>query len=323
MFCDLVGSTELSQRLDPEDLREINRAYQDACKVAIERYDGYVARYMGDGVLAYFGYPQAHEDDAERAIHAGLGVTDEVKALNESVGESHNVDLGVRVGIATGPVVVGDLIGDGASQESAVVGETPNLAARLQSVAEPNRVFISDTTHRVAGAAFDYLELGARELIGFPTPQRIWCVTSSDRASSRFETTRRAQLTPMVGREEELAIVSRRWARTCEGEGQVVLLSGEPGIGKSGSLKHSCSARFPPARSYVSNARRITPTALSIPLPRELNRTANIQREDSQENRLAKLEQLLAEHFDDTDAVVPLFATLLSITVATDSNPLT
>ena len=321
MFCDLVGSTELSQRLDPEDLREINRAYQDACKVAIERYDGYVARYMGDGVLAYFGYPQAHEDDAERAIHAGLGVTDEVKALNESVGESHNVDLGVRVGIATGPVVVGDLIGDGASQESAVVGETPNLAARLQSVAEPNRVFISDTTHRVAGAAFDYLELGARELIGFPTPQRIWCVTSSDRASSRFETTRRAQLTPMVGREEELAIVSRRWARTCEGEGQVVLLSGEPGIGKSRLAETFLQCAIPSGAILRFQCSPYHTNSALYPIAQELNRTANIQREDSQENRLAKLEQLLAEHFDDTDAVVPLFATLLSITVGDRFEP--
>ena len=154
MFCDLAGSTELSQTLDPEDLREINRTYQDECTIAIERFDGYVARYMGDGVLAYFGYPRAHEDDAERAIHAGLAITNAIKTLNQNYDDNETVDLGVRVGIATGPVVVGDLIGEGASQESAVVGETPNLAARLQSEADINCVVIGPQTHKLAAGRF-------------------------------------------------------------------------------------------------------------------------------------------------------------------------
>ena len=157
MFCDLANSTELSRKLDPEDLRDLNRAYQDACKAAIERYEGYVARYMGDGVLAYFGYPQAHEDDVERAIHAGLGVVEAVVDLIAP--DATDIDLGVRVGIATGPVVVGDLIGEGASQESAVVGETPNLAARLQGLADQNTVVVSVGTHNLVGSVLSTMTL--------------------------------------------------------------------------------------------------------------------------------------------------------------------
>ena len=178
MFCDLVGSTELSQKLDAEDLREINRAYQDACKAAIERYDGYVARYMGDGVLAYFGYPQAHEDDAERAVRAGLGIVGAIDELNAGVGRRYAVELAVRVGISTGPVVVGDLIGEGASQESAVVGETPNLAARLQSVAKNNNVVISPSTHRITAAHFEYRDLGGQVLTRHIT-STARCIQSS------------------------------------------------------------------------------------------------------------------------------------------------
>ncbi|HEX9584071.1 MAG TPA: adenylate/guanylate cyclase domain-containing protein, partial [Gammaproteobacteria bacterium] len=160
MFCDLAGSTELSQQLDPEDLREVNRSYQDAVKSAIEHFGGYVARYMGDGVLAYFGYPMAHEDDAERAVRAGLLVVETMDRFNARTGQAMGAELAVRVGIATGPVVVGDLIGEGASQESAVVGETPNLAARLQGLARRNTVVIAPGTKRLAGRMFDYRDLG-------------------------------------------------------------------------------------------------------------------------------------------------------------------
>ena len=231
MFCDLVGSTELSQQLDPEDLREINRAYQDACKTGIDRYDGYVARYMGDGVLAYFGYPRAHEDDAERAVRAGFAVIDATTSLNDS--DANRWDqLSVRVGIATGPVVVGDLIGQGASQERAVVGETPNLAARLQSLAEPNTVVISPGTRHLLGNQFAYADLGLSNLRGFKEPVRVSRVEREGLAESRFEA-RDSTRSRFVGRVHELGLVVDRWSMARSGEGQVVLISGEPGIGKS------------------------------------------------------------------------------------------
>ena len=230
MFCDLVGSTELSQQLDPEELRDINRAYQDCCKRAIERYEGYVARYMGDGVLAYFGYPQAHEDDAERAIHAGLGVVDAVSQLDMDSGE---LELSVRVGIATGPVVVGDLIAEGASQESAVVGETPNLAARLQRLADENAVVIGPGTHELASGRFEYTDLGSHSLKGIAESVQAWRVVAPITVESRFEATHRSGLTPLVGREHEIGLLLDRWEQAKEGDGQVVFLSGEAGIGKS------------------------------------------------------------------------------------------
>ena len=233
MFCDLAGSTELSQTLDPEDLREVNRAYQDACKAAIERYEGYVARYMGDGVLAYFGYPKAHEDDAERAIHAGLGVVQSVTEGDEALGDMRGVELGVRVGIATGLVVVGDLIGEGASQESAVVGETPNLAARLQALASLNTVVIPSATHELAAGSFEYDDLGTHALKGISEPVHAWRVIAPSTAESRFEASHRTGLTPLVGRAHEIGLLLERWQQAKEGDGELVLLSGEAGIGKS------------------------------------------------------------------------------------------
>ncbi|KAA3631826.1 MAG: hypothetical protein DWQ08_04370, partial [Proteobacteria bacterium] len=185
MFCDLAGSTEMSQRLDPEDLRDINRAYQDACKRAIERFDGFVARYMGDGVLAYFGFPRAHEDDAERAILAGLSVAEAVDELDRGIGAERNLELLVRVGIATGAVVVGDLIGEGASQESAVVGETPNLAARLQSMAAPGAVVVSAATHELCAERFDFIDLGLHMVKGIAEPVRAWRPLAPVAAPSR------------------------------------------------------------------------------------------------------------------------------------------
>ncbi len=230
MFCDLVGSTALSHQLDPEDLRDVNRAYQDACKSAIERYDGFVARYMGDGVLVYFGYPQAHEDDAERAIHSGLSVIDAMSELNETFGDKLEIELGVRIGIATGLVVVGDLIGEGASQERAVVGKTPNLAARLQGMADTNKIVIASNTYDLAGRRFEYKDLGIKEVKGFPKPVRVWQVVAPSAVQSRFEARQGRTLTAFVGREPELQTLIHGWSQAKGGEGQVVLVSGEPGI---------------------------------------------------------------------------------------------
>jgi len=233
MFCDLVGSTALSQKLDPEDMREVNLSYQDACKEAIERYDGYVAKYMGDGVLAYFGYPQAHEDDAERAIQAGLELIGCVPRLNPNVTIGSSINLAVRVGIATGLVVVGDLIGEGASQESAVVGDTPNLAARLQDLAQPNTIVVASATHRLTTSRFIFDDRGIHSLKGIELPVEVYQVLGESGLESRFDASCNTELTPLIGREEEVTSLHRRWGQAREGEGQVVLVSGEPGIGKS------------------------------------------------------------------------------------------
>jgi class 3 adenylate cyclase len=227
MFSDLVGSTALSARMDPEDLREVISAYQKCVAETVERFGGFVAKYMGDGVLVYFGYPQAHEDDAERAVRAGLELVAAIGAVKT------HASLQARMGIATGLVVVGDLVGSGASQEQAIVGETPNLAARLQGIAEPNSVVIAESTQRLTAGLFHYEKLGSVVLKGLANPIQAWHVLGASGIRSRFEAMHASGLTELVGREEELDLLLRRWFKTKTGEGQVVLLSGEPGIGKS------------------------------------------------------------------------------------------
>src|SRR5262249_27937643 len=227
MFCDLVGSTALSARLDPEDLRSIISAYHRCCSELVARNGGFVAKYMGDGVLAYFGYPQANEHDAERAVQAGLALVEAMPKLTTSAG----VPLQVRIGIATGLVVVGDLIGAGAAQEQAVVGETPNLAARFQTLAEPGAVVISASTRQLTGGLFEYRDLGPVALKGFAEIP-AWQVLGTVAVESRLEALR-ATTTPLIGRDEEIDLLMRRWEQAKRGDGQVVLISGEPGIGKS------------------------------------------------------------------------------------------
>ena len=217
MFCELVGSTALSGRLDPEDLRGIIGAYHGCCTELIERNGGFVAKYMGDGVLAYFGYPRAHEHDAERAVRAGLGLVETVPRLATSAGSP----LQVRVGIATGLVVVGDLIGAGSAQEQAVVGETPNLAARLQALAEPGAVVIASSTRRLTGGLFAYRDLGTVTLKGFAEDVPAWQVLGAGSAESRFEALR-TTTTPLVGRDEEIDLLLRRWGQAKQGDGQEV-----------------------------------------------------------------------------------------------------
>ncbi len=227
MFADLVGSTALSARMDPEDLREVISGYQKSVAETVQRFGGFVAKYMVDGVLIYFGYPQAHEDDAERAVRAGMELVAAVSDLKT------HAALQTRVGIATGLVVVGDLIGSGASQEQAIVGETPNLAARLQGVAGPNSVVIAESTRKLLGNLFELEDLGARDLKGIVGPVRAWAVLRSASVEGRFEAFHASGLTELVGREEELDLLFRRWSKAKAGQGQVVLLSGEAGIGKS------------------------------------------------------------------------------------------
>ena len=226
MFCDLIGSTALASRLDPEDLREVIGAYHRCVAETIGRFDGFVAKYMGDGVLAYFGYPEAHEDDAERAVRASLGVVAGVRQMPTPEG------LQVRIGLATGLAVVGDLIGSGAAQEQVVIGETPNLAARLQALSAPDEIVIPENTRRLVGNLFEYESLGDVEVKGFATPIAAFRVLRESGIGSRFEALRAGE-TPLIGRDEELELLRRRWAQARAGRGQVVLISGEPGIGKS------------------------------------------------------------------------------------------
>jgi class 3 adenylate cyclase len=239
MFSDLVGSTALSARMDPEDLREVISAYHKCVAETVQRFGGFVAKYMGDGVLVYFGYPQAHEDDAERAVRAGLDLVAAVGDLKT------HAPLQTRVGIATGLVVVGDLIGSGASQEQAIVGETPNLAARLQGVAAPNSVVIAESTRRLVGNLFELQDLGAPDLKGIAGLVRAWAATRPSAVEGRFDALHASGLTELVGREEELELLLRRWSKAKAGDGQVVLLSGEPGIGKS-RLTAALMERFTP-----------------------------------------------------------------------------
>jgi len=308
MFADLVGSTQLSQELDPEDLRDLNRAYQDAAKTAIETFGGYIARYMGDGVLAYFGYPQAHEDDAERAVRAGLALTDVVPAIDAEPA------LAVRIGIATGSVVVGDIIGEGASQESAVVGETPSLAARLQGVAEPNTVVLSESTQRLIAGRFELTSLGTQHLKGITGPVPAHQAISPRSGPSRFETTHPGNLTPLIGREGELSLFVQRWERARDNEGQVVLLEGEPGIGKSRlieALRERVQAEAPTVQHYQCSP-YYTATAL-YPVINHIERAAGFAREDRTDARLDKLEASMQALLPENEQGVALIAALLSL----------
>ena len=307
LFSDLVGSTALSGRLDPEDLREVISAYQTCVAEVIARFGGFVAKYMGDGVLVYFGYPEAHEDDPERAVLAGLELVSAVASLT-----THS-PLQTRVGIASGLVVVGDLIGRGASQEQAIVGKTPNLAARLQNLAAPNTVVIAESTRKLLGDLFEYQNLGPKDLKGIDGPTQAWAVMRPSSLESRFEALHTSGLTQLVGRQEELELLLRRWWKVTEGEGQVVLLSGEPGIGKS-RLIAALSERLatePHARLRYFCSPQHTDSAL-YPIINQLERAASFTHDDNARTKLDKLDGLLARSFTPaTDAA--LFAELLSL----------
>jgi class 3 adenylate cyclase len=311
MFCDLVGSTELSARLDPEDLREVFAAYHRAVANGVAGFDGFVAKYMGDGVLVYFGYPRAHEDDAERAVRAGLGVIEAVGRLDVK-----SVRVQARVGIATGLVVVGDLIGEGSAQEQSVVGETPNLAARLQTVADPGMVVIAASTRRLVGDLFEYGDLGAVEVKGIPAPVLAWQVLRPSVVASRFEALRGSALTRLVGRDEEIDLLLRRWERAKAGDGQVVLVSGEPGIGKS-RLTAALAERLH-AEPHIRLRYFCSPyhqDSALFPFIDQLGRGAGFERDDMPAVRLEKLEAVLARAAPP-DEDVTLLADLLAMPVS-------
>jgi class 3 adenylate cyclase/predicted ATPase len=308
IFCDLVDSTPLSARLDPEDLREVIAAYHRIVADVVGEFDGFVSQYAGDGVLAYFGYPQAHEDDAERAVWAGLRIVEAVGRL-----EVKGVEPQVRVGIATGLVVVGSLIGVGSSQEQASVGETPNVAARLQTMAEPNAVVVDTRTRLLVGDLFEHRDLGSFDLKGIAAPVPVSQVVRPSSIESRFEALRGSVLTPLVGRDEELDLLWRRWSRAKGEDGQIVLMAGEPGIGKSRvATAFMERLRLEPhvrLRYFCSPYRQ---DSALYPFIDQLGRASQFARDDSPEIRLRKLEALLARA-DAPSEDVALLADLLSL----------
>src|ERR1700719_4527660 len=290
MFSDLVGSTALSARMDPEDLREVISAYQKCVADTVQLFGGFVAKYMGDGVLVYFGYPHAHEDDPERAIRAGLDLIAAVSAL-KAVGQ-----LQTRVGIATGLVVVGDLVGSGEAQERGIVGDAPNLAARLQGTAEPNSVVIAESTRKLLGNLFELDNLGAQDLKGIAGPVRAWAALRQASVEGRFEAFHGSGLTDLIGREEELDLLLRRWSKAKIGEGQVVLLSGEAGIGKS-RLTAALLERLatePHTRLRYFCSPQHTDSAF-YPVMSQMERAAGFAHDDAAPAKLDKLDTLLAQ----------------------------
>jgi class 3 adenylate cyclase/tetratricopeptide (TPR) repeat protein len=319
MICDLVGSTALSARLDPEDMRAVIDAYHAACARITRDYDGFLAEFRGDGILAYFGYPLAHEDDAERTVRAGLDIIAAVARLETRAAEP----LAVRIGIATGVVVIGDLSREGALREHAVVGETPNLAARLQALAEPGTIVVAASTRRLLGDLFRLRDLGQHEVKGIVEPITAWAVEGISDSESRFEAVRAAGLTDLIGRKHEIDFLLERQRLAWKGEGQIVLIWGEPGIGKSrlaaalaehtageshGRLRYQCSA-------YHTNS------ALH-PFIAQFERAAGFKADDVPEQMLDKLEATLAVEPSRVQAVAPLLAALLSIPFDERYSPL-
>ena len=311
MFCDLVDSTALSSQLDAEDYREIIAAYHRAVAASVTRLDGFVAKYMGDGILVYFGYPRAHEDDAERAVRAGLDSIATVSRLDVK-----SANLRVHVGIATGIVIVGDLIGEGSAREQSIAGETPNLAARLQALAEPDAVVISQGTRQLVGDLFEYRDLGAVEVKGIATPVPAWQVLRASVVASRFEALRGEALSRLIGRDEEIDLLLRRWARVKAGEGQIVLISGEPGLGKSriaAELEERLHAESHHRLRYFCSPYH-QDSAL-FPFVDQLGRASGFARDDPPPARFEKLEALLARaappHQD-----VALLADLMSLPIS-------
>jgi class 3 adenylate cyclase len=306
MFCDLVGSTELASRLDPEDLRQVIVGFQRTAAEIVSRFGGFVAKLMGDGALVYFGYPQAHEDDPEQAVRAGL-------ALIDAVGEMSAPErLRVRIGIATGVVIVGDLIGEGQAQEYGIVGEAPNLAARLQGLAGPDTIVISEGTRRQIGSFFEAADLGPQQLKGFAEPQRAWRILAENKSLSRFEALHSGS-SPLVGREEEIEVLLRRWTQAKSGSGRVALISAEPGIGKSRlaealvdrlhaephtRLRYFCSAHHQDSAFY--------------PIVTHLEHACRFERGEAPEAKLAKLDALLASTAAP-DGEIALLAQLMSL----------
>src|SRR5712692_3734114 len=323
LFCDLVESTVLASQLDPEDLREVVRAYHAACAEVIERFDGHIAQYLGDGLLVYFGYPQAHEDDAQRAVRTGLDIVQAMVTLNRRLEQGQGVRLAVRVGIHTGVVIVGE-IGGGSRQEQLAVGETPNVAARLQGLATPDTVVVSPATFRLVRGYFTAQELGAHSLKGVMAPVQVYRMLGESAAQSRLDIASAIGFTPLVGRESEVLLLLERWAHSQDGMGQVVLLSGEAGIGKS-RLVEVLRERVMSERAtrIVFRCSSYHQNSALYPVIDHLQRFLQWQRDEAPEVKFGKLERVLQTSRLPLEDVVPLFAALLSVPLPERYLPLT
>jgi class 3 adenylate cyclase len=321
MFCDLVDSTKLSSQLDPEDYREVVRAYQKACAEVIQRYDGHIAQYLGDGLLIYFGYPQSHEDEAQRAVYAGLGILTALKQLKARWESDKGIRLALRIGIHTGLVVVGE-IGEGTRQEQLALGETPNVAARIQGLAVPDSVVISDATYRLVQGYFECQEWGEQHLRGVAEPVVVYRVLGESGAQSRLEVASTRGLTPLVGREQEVGLLIERWEQTKERHGQVILLSGDAGIGKSRLVQvlKDHVANEPHKRWECRSSPYYQNTAL-YPIIDLMQRILRWNQDDTPDERLAKLERQLNQYRLPLAESMPLFAPLLSLSIPEKQYP--
>ncbi len=319
LFSDLVGSTALANSIDPEDMSALIRRYQDACAGAVARFDGYLAKFMGDGVLAYFGYPQAHEDSTERAVRAGLAIIDAVRAIERP----DRAPLETRVGIATGLVVVGEIIGSGSAREKSIVGETPNLAARLQAIAEPNCVLVSQATHRLIGRRFESRSLGDQLLKGFADPVPAWKVVREADTASRFAAGRSASPGPVVGRIQEIGLLLERWQLARQGEGQAIVLTGEPGMGKS-RLVEALFERIgdEPHRRIVTQCSPYYSNTAFFPITRRFEQAAGFSADDGPAEKLDKLDTLFRRAGRPNAQAAPLLAELLSLPAAERFAPI-
>jgi len=323
MFCDLQGSTALSQQLDPEELRDVIRSYQEVCAGAVARFEGHIAKYLGDGLLIYFGYPQAHEDDPLRAVRAGLVMLEDMGTLNARLKGDRDLELAVRIGVHTGLVVAGEMGGGDTLEALAIVGETPNIAARLQEAAEPNSFVISDITAKLVQGFFLCKALGFHELKGISEPMELFGVLSESGAQTRFDVATAAQLTPLVGREQEVGLLLDRWEQVEEGLGQVVLVSGEAGIGKSRLIQAINDGLA--GRLHLRQEYRCSPyhqNSALYPIIDFLERWLGFRREDSPDERMSKLEVAMADYSLRYSEAVPLLAGLLSLPVGDGYPPL-
>jgi class 3 adenylate cyclase/tetratricopeptide (TPR) repeat protein len=316
MFCDLVDSTALSVRIDPEDLQVVIRAYQETCARVTARYGGYVAKYMGDGILVYFGYPQAHENDCERAARAGLDIVEAVAKIGSSSPLARGLLLSVRVGISTGPVVVGDIVGEGSAEEASVIGETPNVAARLQELAQPNQVVIGPLTRQLIGDAFALEDLGERLLKGIALPVRAWRLARKRDAESASEADFAGDGSPLVGRQEELGLLLRGWEASKNGHGQVVFIQGEAGIGKSRLVAALRANAKELGERHAVIAMQCSPFhggSTLYPVIEHLKHVLDWKEEDAPEQQLSKLEAALSAQNLPLAEIMPLVAELMSL----------
>jgi len=321
MFCDLVDSTKLSSQLDPEDYRDVVRAYQTTCIEVIRRFDGHIAQLLGDGLLVYFGYPQAHEDDAQRAVRTGWGILAAMGDLNTSLQQATDIQLAIRIGIHTGLVVVGEM-GSSGRQEQLALGETPNIAARIQGLAAPNTIMFSASTYRLIQGYFDCEAFSAQTLRGVAEPITVYRVLSESGVHSRLDIASARGLTPLVGREQEVGLLLERWAQVKDKHGHVVLLTGDAGIGKSRLVQmlKEHIAHEPHMRWECRSSEYSQNTAL-FPLTDLFQRILRFEAHETPDAKLAKLEHALSQYRLPLEESVPLFAPLFSLPLPENHYP--